>query len=165
MFNEKWKAALTGATVCGFLGPGMALLLLEFQITRITRLSFREILAILFVVLRGWIFASVAVGPAAFVFGGVGGLLLQRLARNCRSMKRAIVPAAMLGLVLGSAVPVVTFVAVFWGTATKDPSYNLRKDIVDALPVAALTGVICSLLLLCLFHATRLLDRRGEIRP
>lgn len=115
MFNEKWKAALTGAAVCALLGPGIALLLLEFQTHRLS--SFREATVITVLVLKDWIFAFVAVGPAAFVLGGVGGVLLQILARKYRPMKVAIVPAAMLGLVL-RASPFVSASLPGWTAVT-----------------------------------------------
>jgi hypothetical protein len=159
MFNEKWKAALTGAAISGLFGPGAALLLLEFQMHRPS--SFRQAAVMTVLVLKGdWIFAVIAVGPAAFVLGGVCGVLLQGLVRRVHSMKVALAQAAVLGLVLGSVVPVVTFfIASFFGP--RDSSYSLKQDIFSALPVAALTGIICALLLLWLFHATQLLYRRG----
>ena len=159
MFNAKWRAALAGAAICALLGPGTALLLLEIQILRPS--SFREAAGIVVIVVKGWIFAFLAVGPSALVFGGVAGVLLQSLARQYRPIKVAILPAVMLGLVLGSAVPAVTtFVAWFW--LGKDGRYNFTRDVLSQLPVAALTGVICALLLLWLFRAT---SGTGRLRP
>jgi len=159
MFNAKWRAALAGAAIFGLLGPGTALLLLEIQIRPPS--SFREAAGILVVAVKGWIFAFLAVGPAALVFGSVAGVLLQSLARNYRPIKVAILPAAMLGLVLGSAVPAAnTLVAWFW--LRKDSRYSFTRDILSQLPVAALTGVICALLLLWLFRAT---SRADSLRP
>jgi len=159
MFTAKWKVACVSAAVCGLVGPGTALLLLEFQILRPS--SFREIIATTVVALRGWIFAVVAVGPAAFVLGGVGGLLLQSLSRKYRSIKVAIASATILGLVLGGTVPVVTILVPYF-FAPRDRFYSLRADIFCALPVAALTGVICEFLLLWLFLRT---DRARPVGP
>lgn len=105
------------------------------------------------VAVKGWIFAFLAVGPAALVFGSVAGVLLQSLARKYHPLKVAILPAAMLGLVLGSAVPAANaLVAWFW--LRKVAQYNFTRDMLSQLPVAALTGVICAFLLLWLFRAT-----------
>lgn len=159
MFNTKWRAALAGAAICALLGPGMALLLLYIQLLRPS--SFRGAAGIAVIVVRLWFFAFLAVGPAALVFGSMAGVLVQSLERRYRAIKVAILPAAMIGLLLGSVVPAVTiFVAWFW--LREDSRYSFSKEVVGYLPVAALTGVICALLLLWLFRATL---GAGKIRP
>jgi hypothetical protein len=158
MFNEKWKAALAGAALCGLLGPSLALMLSAIELTR--PFSFREAARIVVIAATGWIFAFLAVGPAALVLGSVGGVLLQSLARKYRSIV-VMLPAVMLGMVLGSAVPAVTiFVAWFW--TRKDSRYHAAREVLECLPLAALTGMICALLLLWLFRATEGADK---IRP
>jgi hypothetical protein len=150
MFNKKWKAALAGAVVCGLVGPGTALLLLEAQLLRPS--SFREVVAVVAVAVKGWIFAFGFVGPAAVVLGCVCGVMIQSLARKYRPIKVAIVPAATVGLVLGSVVPAVTIlVAAFW--VRQDSRHSATREILHCLPVSAFTGVICASLLLWLFRA------------
>jgi hypothetical protein len=55
MFNEKWKAALAGAALCGLLGPSLALMLSAIELTR--PFSFREAARIVVIAATGWIFA------------------------------------------------------------------------------------------------------------
>ncbi len=159
MLSEKSKAAIAGAALCGLIGPGTALLLLEVEAFRPS--SLRETAAIIMVVLKGWFFAFATVGPAAFVLGAIGGLLPRRLVRKHHSMKVVLVPTAVLGLALGIAAPLVVMIigGIF---GPRDGSYSSQKEAVGVLPVAALTGVICAFLLLWLFHSTRLLYSSGE---
>lgn len=102
-------------------------MLLEFQVLRPS--SLREVAAVVVVAIEGWIFAFGLFGPTALVFGGVAGVLLQSLARKYRPIKVAILPAAMLGLVLGSAVLAGTFfVARFW--LREDSRYRFTRAVV-----------------------------------
>jgi hypothetical protein len=146
MSVQKWKSALIGAGVCGLLGPGIGLLLLDLQIIDIH--SFRNVSGLIVAAVKGWIFAFAAVGPAALILGGACGALLQILSRD-RSTKLATPVAGALGLVLGGAVPVVTIsVESFWFTG----KYSFKNEVLSELPVACLTGVICALLLLWTFR-------------
>jgi hypothetical protein len=159
MFNAKWRAALAGAAICGLLGPGIALLLLYIQLLRPS--SFRGAAGIAVIVVRLWILAFLWVGLAALVFGSVAGLLVHSVERRYRAVRVAILQAGLLGLALGIAVPTVT-TFVTWVCLRKDDRYNFIRDVSGQLPVAALTGVICALLLLWLFRVTSGTDR---LRP
>ncbi len=149
MFNKKWKAAFAGAAVCGLLGPGIGALLLFAQLDRPS--LFRGVVAVAAMAVQGWIYAFGFVGPAAVVLGCVCGVMVQSLAQKYRPIKVAIVPAATVGLVLGTLVPAITiFVASIW--IRQDSRHSSAGEVSPLLPASALTGIICASLLLWLFR-------------
>jgi hypothetical protein len=67
---EKWKAALTGALMCGVLGPAMgALAWLAIEAARQT--SIREALSVLVALPAVLLFALIPMAPGAFLLGGL----------------------------------------------------------------------------------------------
>lgn len=150
---DRWRAALVGAVISGLVGPGVALLGMAcWQVTHHPREGATIIVSLPVM----WIFAVLPVGPAAFVLGGGGGVLLQSLAARCRSMKTLIVQTAALGSVLGTTVPFISATAG-WG-----PTGNFTENVVSLLPLAAPTGMICGLMVLWLLRRRRLLHLLGN---
>ncbi len=68
-------------------------------------------------------------------------------------MKTALLQTIALGLILGSAVPVITEAVL---AAIFRLQGNFKNDILLALPLAAATGIICGLLVLWLLHRTNM---------
>ncbi len=149
MSRDKWKCALIGAGICGIVGPAISVILLNVFFIRppsirvASRMIFEE-----------WAVASLGFGPPALLLGGIGAVILQNLIRQGRSIKVALLQTAALGLILGSAVPVMTN-AVFAVPAPQE--YNLKNDVLFELPLAAITGVVCELLVLWMLRLTNLL--------
>jgi hypothetical protein len=151
--RDRWKAALIGAVTCGVGGPEIALLLMTFwSVCRSS--SLREATSMLTLPLL-WLFAFWAVGPTAFVLGAIGGLLLRSLAQKFPSTRIAILKTGALGVVLGALVPV----SFLFGSES-------ARNIIESLPLAASTGLLCALAVLWLFHREHLLPPENvrEIR-
>lgn len=149
MSRERWKCALIGAAICGIVGPAIAVILLDVFFIRppsirvASRMIFEE-----------WAVASVGFGPPALLLGGIGAVTLQKLIRQGRSMKLALLQTAALGLILGSAVPVMTN-AVF-AVIARPQEYNVKNDFLFELPLAAISGVVCELLVLWMLYLANL---------
>ena len=142
--RDRWKAALIGAVTCSVGGPEIALLLMTFwSVCRSS--SLQEATSMLTLPLLWW-FAFWAVGPIAFILGAIGGLLLRSLAQKFHSTRIAILKTGALGLVLGARVPV----SFRFGSES-------ARNIIQSLPLAASTGLLCALAVLWLFHRAHLL--------
>ena len=140
------KAALIGAVVCGFIGPGMPVLARAlFALAKTS--SFRDGLSRLTPLPLAWAIAVFFVGPTAFLLGAAYGVVLQAIAQKFRLNRWVVLVAAVLGLGFGSAVP---FVSIVIGLRI---TYDTLGEMGDAAP----TGVACGLLVLWLFQRRRLL--------
>lgn len=142
------KAALTGAFVCGMLGPTLgALAMLSSEVAH--EHSARAAVLSFGVLPWVWPVAMMLVGPAAFVMGGVGALVIQSMSAKA-SAKALIFQTAALGLMLAGAVPVVADAVdtALWGGWNKNFATGL-------LPLGAVTGVVCA------YTTYRLLRRMG----
>jgi hypothetical protein len=151
--RDRWRAALIGAVTCGVGGPEIALLLMTFwSVCRSS--SLREATSMLTLPLL-WLFAFWAVGPAAFILGAIGGVLLRSLAQRFPSTRVAILKTGALGLVLGALLPVSFLIGS-----------KSARNIIESLPLAASTGLLCALAVLWLFHRAHLLPPENvrEIR-
>jgi uncharacterized membrane protein YeaQ/YmgE (transglycosylase-associated protein family) len=152
MFKAKWKCALIGAGICGIVGPVIAVILLDLFLIRppsvraASRMIFEE-----------WVIASVGFSPPALLLGAVGAVVLQRLNQQGRPMKVALLQTAVLGLILGSAVPVI-FEFVF-DAIMRPREYSSKSDLLTLLPIAAVTGTICELLVFWQLRRTNLIDK------
>lgn len=143
----RWKAALIGAVVCGFIGPGLPLLVNAAFVVAVAS-SFRDGLSRLAPILPYWVVATIFVGPAAFLLGAAYGVLLQAIAQKFQSDGWVILLiAALLGLGFGSAVP---FVSVAIGL-------RITYDLIGEMRTAGPTGVACGILVFWLFRNRRLL--------
>jgi hypothetical protein len=147
---SRMKAALIGAFVCCLLGPTFgALAILSAEVAhesaRAAVLSFGVLPWV-------WPLAVMLVGPAAFVFGGVGALVVQFRSGKVLSSRSLILQTVALGLVLGGAVPVVVAVvdAALWGGWNKNFATGL-------LPLGAVTGAVCAATTYWLLHRMALL--------
>jgi predicted membrane-bound spermidine synthase len=149
---SRMKAALIGAFVCGLLGPTLgALAMLSSEVAhaqsaRAAALSFGALPWV-------WPFAMMLVGPTAFVFGGVGAIIIQFISAKVPSTKILILQTTALGIALGSAVPIVVSVidTTLWGGWNKNFATEL-------LPLGAVTGVVSATATYCLLHRMGLLD-------
>ena len=147
---KRWTSVVLGATVGGLIGPGMGLLLLEAQVLRPS--SLREVLTLIFITLKGWIYAFIAVGPTAIVLGAVYGVLLHILWPKLRSMKTTVIVSSFLGMFLGSAVVVIgSSIPYFF----YPPAFRPKQEILGMVPLGALTGVLCALLVVLLLRRIR----------
>ena len=72
-------------------------------------------------------------------------------------MKVALLQTAVLGLILGSAVPVI-FEFVF-DAIMRPREYSSKSDLLTLLPIAAVTGTICELLVFWQLRRTNLIDK------
>jgi hypothetical protein len=152
MSGASWKSALLGAALFGFLGPAVGLSLLELRIMPHT---FLGIIQLIFIVWKGWIFAFAAVAPQGFVVGAICGLLLQTIANRQRSTTVLITAAAMLGLILGCAVAVELTIRA----RLSAPQIVFKDNVGDLMPIASVTGMICSCALLLLLRLS------GFVKP
>jgi hypothetical protein len=149
---NRMKAALTGAFVCGLLGPTLgALAILSSEVAhehsaRAAVLSFRVLPWV-------WAAALILVGPASFVFGGVGSLIVQFMSGRVLSNKVLILQTVALGIVVGSAVPLVADVVdtASWGGWNKNFATGL-------LPLGAVTGAVCAAAIYWALHRMGLLS-------
>lgn len=135
---KRLKATVTGAFVCSLLGPTFgALAILGSDITHAH--SSGAAMSAFGTLPWVWPIAVMLVGPGAFVLGGVGALVIQFASTRVRSAKALVLQTAILGLVLGGAVPVVTdlLYTALWGDRSKNFEMGL-------LPLSAVTGVVCA---------------------
>jgi hypothetical protein len=137
---EWWKAALLSGIVSGLVGPGI-----DF----IVEMRF----ALPYIYLPWlWFWAVVAVGPPAFVLGCVGGILLKALSAKCATTQVVTGMAAALGLTLGGAVVPFGVFVLGWGAK--------EKGLFSFVPTGAITGLVCTLLVLWLLRRRGLLYLR-----
>ena len=154
MLKAKWKCALIGAGICGLVGPAIAVILLDLFCFRfIWPPSLRAVPRMIF---EEWTVASVGFGPPALLLGAVGAVILQKLNRYGRPMKVAILQTAVLGLILGCAVPVI-FEFVF-DAIIRPHEYSSKNDLLLQFPIAAVTGTLCALLVFWQLHRTNLIE-------
>ncbi len=148
------KAALTGAFLCALLGPTLgAVAILTSEMVHDHEYSARAV--VLSFRLLPWVLpvAVGLVGPDAFVLGGLGALVIQFMSTRVRSAKALVLQTAVLGLVLGGAVPVVVdlMYAALWGGRNKNFETGL-------LPLGAVTGLVCAAVVYWLLRRMRLLS-------
>ena len=139
---EWWKAALLSGAISGLVGPGIGF---------VVEMRF----ALPYLYLPGyWVWAVIAVGPPAFVLGFFGGILLKVLSARCETTQAVTGVAAALGLTLGgSVVPFGVFV-LGWGAK--------EKGLLSFVPTGAITGLVCTLLILWLLRRKGLLHLRNS---
>jgi hypothetical protein len=152
MRGHTWMSALVGGTVCAVAGPWVGLFLLEFPIMVFydRPFSFLHLVAGTAVVFKAWIYAFIIVGPAACFVGAVGGPLLDNLMCRYRSTSAQLVAAALLGSLLGSALPLVMALEL-WILNPRERQ-NLKESFVGVFPLAIPTGIICAFLLFWFFR-------------
>jgi len=147
------KAALTGAFLCALLGPTLGAVAFitagmvddhEFS-ARAAVLSFR---------LLPWVLpvAVGLVGPGAFVLGALGALVIQFMSTRVRSAKALVLQTAVLGLVLGGAVPVVVDLMYAALRGGRNKNFETRL-----LPLGAVTGLVYAAVVYWLLRRMRLL--------
>ena len=148
------KAALTGAFLCALLGPTLgAVAIITSEMVHDHEYSGRAAASTLSVL--PWVLpvAVLLVGPGAFVLGGLGALVIQFMSTRVRSAKALVLQTIVLGLLLGSAVPVVVDLvyAAFGGGRNKNFETGL-------LPLGAVTGLVCAAIVYWLLRRMRLLS-------
>jgi len=136
------RAALFSGAIAGFVGPGIG-----FVVDM--RFAFPY-----FYLPAYWIMAVIAVGPAAFVLGCVGGVVLKALSAKCPTGRAVNAIAAALGLTLGGVV--VPFGVFVFGWGAKE------KGLWSFAPTGAITGLICTLLILWVLRRRGLLHLRNS---
>jgi len=139
---EWWKAAILSGIVSGFVGPGIGFVV-----------EMRFVLPYLYLPWL-WFWAIVAVGPPAFVLGSVGGLLLKALSARCATIQALASMAAALGLALGGTVVPFGVFVLGWGAK--------EKGLLSFGPTGAITGLVCTLLVLWLLRRPGLLPLRAS---
>jgi len=146
------KAAVIGAFVCGSLGPTLGAL--AMQGSEVAHEQHPVTAAVLSFRLLPWVLpvAVMLVGPGAFVLGALGALVIQLMSARVRSAKGLVLQTAILGLVLGGAVPVV--VDLVYAALSGDRNKNFETGL---LPLGAVTGLVCAAVVYWLLRRMRLL--------
>jgi uncharacterized membrane protein len=146
------KVAVIGAFVCGSLGPTLGALAMQGY--EVTHEQHPVTAAVLSFRLLPWVLpvAVMLVGPGAFVLGGVGALAIQFMSTRVRSAKALFLQTAVLGLVLGGAVPVVVDLAYAAFQGDRNKNFETRL-----LPLGAVTGLVCAAVVYWLLRRMRLL--------
>jgi len=137
---EWWKAAILSGVVSGFVGPGIGFVV-----------DTRFALPYIYLPWL-WLWAVVFVGPPAFVLGCIGGILLKALSAKCATIQALTSMAAALGLALGGAVVPFGVFVLGWGAK--------EKGLLSFVPTGAITGLVCTLLILWLLRRRGLLPLR-----
>jgi len=142
----KLKAALTGALVCGLLGPAVgAVAIFTHEVVR--ERAIREVVDAFGALLFALLVAVMAVGPGGFVLGGAGALVIQFMSARVRSMRLLRLETAALGLLLGAAVPLT---GMLWGARF--------KQVIGLMPLGAGAGLTCAAVVFWLFRRMGLLQ-------
>lgn len=134
--------------MCGVFGPliGSIIVFGYSALTNDRPSSFGEFIKLLsWLFSFTWLFAVTLFGVPGFVLGCCGGLLLKLLAAKCRSGTSVVVLGAILGLVLGSVVPL----------PLNGYGFNLP---LAYIPLGAASGAACGVILTWLLRSRRLLD-------
>lgn len=126
--------ALTGALICGILGPALPLLVMVLREISFTR----EAWATLYVFIMTWPIAVILMGPSGVSLGALGALYVRFRSRSSNA-KRLFLEAVLLGTLLGATVPLIPLV---FGSSDRD---FLRHFV----PTGAITGSVCALLVFC----------------
>jgi hypothetical protein len=150
----KVKAALTGAFLCALLGPMLgAVAIITSEMVHDHEYSGRAVVSALSVL--PWVLpvAVGLVGPGAFVLGGLGALVIQFMSTRVRSAKALVLQTAVLGLMLGGAVPV--FVDLVYAAFGGGRNKNFETGL---LPLGAATGFVCAAAVYWLLRRMRLLS-------
>ena len=130
------RTLFLGAIICGLVGPGLPLIVfIPFIAVRQTPAR-GDALATLAALPIAWIFAIIPMGPAACVFGALGACWIRFRSRALHASKRILLESALLGTVLGAAVPVSTLV---WG-------WSPRENVLSVIPAGAASGLVCAFL-------------------
>ena len=149
-YPKTLKVAATGALACSLLGPTLgALAMLTFGAER---QSLHDAVAWLKIVPFALLVAMLLVGPASFVLGGIGALLIQFISKRVHSAKALVFPTAVLGLLLGGAVPVVVDIAFAVLMGGRNRSFET-----GLLPLGAVIGLVCASTVCWLLYRMRLL--------
>lgn len=155
MAHNKLKSALIGVLVGGFLGPGLAVFLGCLWQDWHGQPLLRNLLRATVLAARLWMYAFVAVGPAACVLGAASAVLLLHISKKYPSGEVRLLSALALGGVMGAGVPAITILIARLFLPVRD-GYNMKTEILGFLPLGSSTGIICSLLSLWLI---------GRLRP
>jgi len=147
--RDWWMAAGFSGLVCGLIGPLIGLVIFSgWELIRNRAASPVRFIAY-------WPFAVMLFGVPGFILGGCGGLMLKLFAAKCRSINGVIALGAVLGLALGSAVPL---------------AYNVHEYIVNCwnwdgwngpawfIALGAASGAVCGVIMAWLLRSRRLLD-------
>jgi uncharacterized membrane protein len=151
--QSRVKAALIGAFLCALLGPTLgAAAMLGSEIVHEHEYSVRACVSALSVLPFVLPVALMLVGPEAFVLGGVGALVIQFMSTRVRSARALALQTAVIGLVLGGAVPGAADLVytALWGDRNKNFETGL-------LWLGAVTGLVCAVVVYWLLHRTRLI--------
>lgn len=144
-----WTAAGLSGLMCGVFGPLVGLIIVfgYATLTNDKPRSFGDFASSLLPLLTsGWLTAVMIFGVPGFVLGCCGGVLLKLLAAKCLSGRSFVVFGAVLGLVLGSAVPLLPYIV---------PGWNLP---LAYIPLGAASGAALGVIMTWLLRSTGLLD-------
>jgi hypothetical protein len=133
--KHRLGAAATGAVICSLLGPSLGALV----IGAVTEFSIRDAISWVKVLPFTFLIAVMMIGPVAFVLGAVGAATVQVISTRVRSAKALFVQTAILGLVLGGAVPLV--VDLVYAASEGGRNKNFETGL---LPLGAVSGLLCA---------------------
>lgn len=142
-------AAGLGGLICGLLGPLVGLVVFAVANLRGGN-SYTGLSDLLLSIGIMWLYAEIAFGVPGFILGCCGGLLLRVLAARCRSIKNLIMVGIIVGLALGSAVPL-------WVVAYEWKVFGFTANYVRLMLLGAFSGVVCGLVMTWLLRSRRLL--------
>ena len=147
--RDWWMAAGFSGFVCGLFGPLIGLIILSgWDLIRNKPGSPVPLVGY-------WPFAVTLFGVPGFILGCCDGLLLKLLAARCHSRKGVVALGAILGLALGSAVPLAfsvhEYVANHW-------NWNGWNWPLAYTALGAASGAVCGVIMAWLLRSRRLLD-------
>jgi len=146
--KRRLGASATGAVICSLLGPCLGAL----AIGLLTEFSIRDAVSWLKVLPFMFLLAVMMIGPVAFVLGAVAAVTVQVMSTRVRSARALFFQTAILGLLLGAAVPFI--VDLVYAASQGDRNKNFETGL---LPLGAVIGLICAAVVFWLLRRMRLL--------
>ena|ERR1039457_1157627 len=131
------RAGFAGAVICGVLGPALPLLVL-IPVSAFKDASSFEALRTLAAFPVAWLFALIPMGLPGAIFGVLGAVWI-RFRSSGLAPRRLFLETGLLGTLLGAIVPLTTLI-FGWG--------GFRTVLSGYVPVGAITGAVCALLVL-----------------
>lgn len=147
-FKRRLGASAAGAVICSLLGPCMGAL----AIAAITEFSVRDVISWLKVLPFTFLLAVMSFGPVAFIVGAVAAVIVQLMSARARAAKTLFLQTCVLGLILGSIVPLLVDLVYAAFEGGRNKSFEIRL-----MPLGAGSGLVCAAVVFSLLRRMGLL--------